>query len=717
MRTNRTSHSTNRTSTTIPERAIAEGVAGEDGEAGESRISPEPTLRRPKKLGSAARLPYFFTQWQQVTSNNFILKIIKYGYKIDFIKEPEQENFIPRKMTQENINICNYKVKTFLASGAIIVVQPSRDQFLSDIFPVAKRCLSDHRIILDLSELNDYVRKISFKMDSLDTIISMIRPGDYFVSIDISDAYYSIAMHILAMPFLTFIFLGIYYQFTCLPQGLTSAPRIFTRIMRVVMSHLRSRGLRISAWLDDLLLAASSASLTASQTNTTLGTLEELGFIPNYEKSVLTPAQRISHLGLIWDSIEFTVSVPSEKIQDIQSKCRTALSSRVPVRFLSSILGSIEYFRWGFPFAAVHYRLLQRFVNECLAKGLTYNSNVSLSNSAKKDLHWWANSGSSLPPHSLSPFSASLTLYSDASMKGWGGWTSEGRESFGSWSSAERELHINILEFKAVFFLFQCFFAKTYDCSIAIRTDNSTVVAYINHQGGPTCNDLCDLSLDLWKFCIKRGIMIRAYHLEGVQNVRADFLSRHAPSDHSYSLRQDIFNKIKKLLSFKLVIDCFASRLNTKLFSFISRYSDPFASGIDAFTVKWKDNIYLFPPVPIIHRVLAKFISDRVGHGLLVCPLWPSQPWFSTVLELLIAPPFLLPSDSIMDEEKRLPRHSRLLGCPIGSIPQEQRVYQGGLQSVGCGALRWGPLSSIKNIGANFIIGSIANRQVTVELL
>ena len=194
------------------------------------------------------------------------------------------------------------------------MVKPSRDHFLSDIFPVPKRCFSDHRIILDLSDLNNYVRKISFKMDSLDTIISMIRPGDYFVSIDISDAYYSVAMHILAMPFLTFIFLKIHYQFTCLPQGLTSAPRIFTRIMRVVMSYLRSRGLRISAWLDDLLLAASSASLTASQTNTTLGTLEELGFLPNYEKSVLTPAQRISHLGLVWDSIDFTVSVPYEKI-------------------------------------------------------------------------------------------------------------------------------------------------------------------------------------------------------------------------------------------------------------------------------------------------------------------------------------------------------------------------------------------------------------------
>ena len=97
--------------------------------------------------------------------------------------------------------------------------------------------------------------------------------------------------------------------------------------------------------------------------------------------------------------------------------------------------------------------------------------------------------------------------------------------------------------------------------------------------------------------------------------------------------------------------------------------------------------------------------------------MWPSQPWFSTVLELLIAPPFLLPSDSIMDEENRLQTHSRLLACPIGSIQQEQRVYRGGLPNAGCAALRCRPLLNIKNIGANSIIGSIANRLVTVKLL
>ena len=77
------------------------------------------------------------------------------------------------------------------------------------------------------------------------------------------------------------------------------------------------------------------------QTHFTLRTLEELGFLPNYEKSVLTPAQRISHLGLVWDSIDFTVSVPPEKIQDIQSKCRSALSSLGGIHLLQCI---IDYF-------------------------------------------------------------------------------------------------------------------------------------------------------------------------------------------------------------------------------------------------------------------------------------------------------------------------------------------------------------------------------------
>jgi len=270
-------------------------------------------------------------------------------------------------MSNKNTVICKQKVKEFLKFKIIKIVSPNHEQFISHIFPVPKKSPGDFRIIFDLTELNHCVRKLRFKMDSIPDIMNMIQPGDFFVSLDLSDAYYCIAMHVLSLPFLTFYFLNVYYQFTCLPQGLSSAPRIFTKVIRVILTFLRRQNIRIAAWIDDFLMASSSLSLCQDQAFQTIRTFEELGFVPNLEKSQLSPSQRIYHLGLIWDSVEFSVSVPQDKIELVRQKCATALSSRVTVRFLMSILGSIEYFKWGFPYAALHYRRLQRFVNLCLA--------------------------------------------------------------------------------------------------------------------------------------------------------------------------------------------------------------------------------------------------------------------------------------------------------------------------------------------------------------
>ena len=620
-------------------------------------------------------------------------------------------------MSRKTIKICSKKVTQFLLHGTIVETQPSHDQFYSEIFPVPKKSLTDHRIILDLSDLNLFIRKVSFKMDSLYSIMYMIRPGDYFISIDIEDAYYTIAIHILSRPYLTFIFLGIYYQFTCLPQGLSSAPRIFTRVMRVVLAYLRTFGVRIAAWLDDLLLAAATASLAAAHTAKALGTLRELGFVPNMEKSVLTPTQKIEHLGLVWDSVTFTVSVPQSKLIEVKRKCVLALSRRVPLRLLSSILGSIEFFRWGFQYAAVYYRGLQRHVNACLAGGMSYNSVVMPSEAAKSDLRWWADAGDSLPPRSLAPFSASLVLYADASLQGWGGWVDDGRETFGSWSAEENDLHINVLEMRAVYYLFRCFFASASDCSVAVRSDNTSVVAYINHQGGPASSSLCDAALDLWRFCIDRRILVRASHVEGVRNCRADFLSRISSQSHSYFLDQDVFDRVAALLPFPLGIDCFASRLDCKLPTFFSRLPDPQSCGVDAFSFSWGDGVYLFPPVPIIDRVLLKVRSDNVGCALLICPFWPSQPWFSSLLGMLIGSPIFLPPDAVVDRCSSLPRHSCLLACPIGLKQLRLQVFRRGLPERHSAVSSGLPLLGTSASGADFIVGFIEGKVVTVVSL
>ena len=264
--------------------------------------------------------------------------------------------------------------------------------------------------------------------------------------------------------------------------------------------------------------------------------------------------------------------------------------------------------------------------------------------------------------------------------------------------------------------LFNVFFRTTYNCNILIRSDSSTVVTYLNNQGGSS-PFLCDIALEIWDFCISRKITIVSSHLSGISNSRADKLSRIQHSDHSYYLTQECFEKIKDSISFPLKIDCFASRNNYKIKNFMSRYLDPLSSWVNAFAAKWTDYVYLFPPYPIINRVISKFKSDNTGHGLLICPFWPSQSWFPTLLDLLIAPPLLLPPDQIMDENHRLPRHCQLVGWIIGSSHAERMAYQGKLECVRSSPTSEKPLLHTKDIGESSVLGIINGRVITVALL
>ena len=115
-------------------------------------VRPEGPITDSSAINSSAGLPHFVANWEQVTSSKFILQIVRDGYQIQFSSEPYQKSFTPRLKSRNTIKVCSRKVTQFLLHGTIIEVEPSHDQFLSDIFPVPKKSLTDHRVILDLSE-------------------------------------------------------------------------------------------------------------------------------------------------------------------------------------------------------------------------------------------------------------------------------------------------------------------------------------------------------------------------------------------------------------------------------------------------------------------------------------------------------------------------------------------------------------------------------------
>ena len=52
-------------------------------------------------------------------------------------------------------------------------------------------------------------------MDTLETAISMMKPGCYMASVDLKDAYYTVPVDLSHQKYLKFQFEGQYFQYTC----------------------------------------------------------------------------------------------------------------------------------------------------------------------------------------------------------------------------------------------------------------------------------------------------------------------------------------------------------------------------------------------------------------------------------------------------------------------------------------------------------------------
>ena len=124
------------------------------------------------------------------------------------------------------------------------------DGFFSRLFLVPKK-EGQMRPVLPLNKL---IYHKHFKMEGIHTVRDLLQRDDWMTRINIKDAYFAIPIYPQHQRFLRFQWKGKCFQFTCLPFGLVSAPRVFTKLLRSVVGFLRSRGMRCVVYIDDLLL-------------------------------------------------------------------------------------------------------------------------------------------------------------------------------------------------------------------------------------------------------------------------------------------------------------------------------------------------------------------------------------------------------------------------------------------------------------------------------
>ena len=315
---------------------------------------------------------------------------------------------------------------------------------------------------------------------------------------------------------------------------------------------------------------------------------------------------------------------------------------------LSALLGRMnQTARIGIWEAPLHYRALQRmFIAALHKKGHFTRSKmfqIPLTKEATSELKWWSSEKlNHINRMALNPPAIDMIVSTDASKKGWGASFLDQRTG-GQWKKEESRAHINVLELKAAYLAIQAFVKETMrPRHIQVLMDNTTAVSYINKRGGTHSPTLASLALEIWNFCISRRIWITARHVPGVTNIEADFASRHFNNRTEWTVDKMVFQRITKRF-YTPEVDLFASRINHQLPRYVARYPDPRSIATDAFLQHWGQwTVFIHAPIMFLPRVLQKIQQDQAT-GLVIAPTWPGQPWFPTLLELLVDVPAQLP--------------------------------------------------------------------------
>ena len=348
----------------------------------------------------------------------------------------------------------------------------------------------------DLSKLNLFLKVEKFKMETPETIRTSLQQGEWVTSVDFKDAYFHIPIQEQSRKYLRFHVQGRPYQFRALPFGLSTAPMEFTVLAKEVKLMAIHKGIRIHQYLDDWLVRARSHQTCLQHTQILVRMCQDLGWLVNLEKSELEPKQVFNFVGYQFDLRSGRVRPTPDRWQSLQGKIQTLLLLLAcPVRQFMSLIGLLTATEKQVHLGRLHMRPIQWHLKNNWRVPESLEKVIPLPRSLHPHLQWWLKESNVLQGQPLHPIKHALQIFTDASKEGWGAHLNE-LTARGSWSVPESKLHINYLELEAVLLALKEFQDLCTNQIVLVATDNTTVVAYINKEGGMKSGPLCAL---LWR--------------------------------------------------------------------------------------------------------------------------------------------------------------------------------------------------------------------------
>ncbi len=424
-------------------------------------------------------LSYFLHEWEHLPGVSlWVLRTIRTGYTLQFGKNPPRFDGVHLTVVNSaaKASVLQQELSSLLQKGAIEEVPQSEVErgFFSRYFLVPKRD-GGLRPILDLRRLNLSLYKGKFKMLTMRTIMSQVQEGDWFVTIDLKDAYFHIQVVHRHRRFLRFAFGGKAYQYkdSALRPGF--GPEDIYQMHGCCTGPFEAPGHPCTELSGRL---AHSGSLQgASESSQGYRSRPHPFSWPQDERQeecappISTNCISRSSFGFRSDAGPFG-SCPDTSFYSMFGPLQARPSCLC--RYLPQAVGPYGSslpcvapgaFLWWMKELRLHPTVpatrLVRVLRSCCRHLLMWRDPVFLRSGVRM--------GAIHHRHMIT---------TDASMTGWGA-VFEGRPASGEWKEEFLFWHINCLELRAVFLALKYFLPVLGEHHVIVRTDNMAVVSHI----------------------------------------------------------------------------------------------------------------------------------------------------------------------------------------------------------------------------------------------
>ena len=491
------------------------------------------------------------------------------------------------------------------------------------------------RLCLDASHLNDLLLSEPTKLGTLEVSERLVKEGDYFTTLDLSNAYFHVKLHEKDHNKVAFAFPITndknedryrFFYFKILVYGLKPAAMVLNTLTKPLLDHLATRDIKSNIFIDDQRINNDTAVAVSEDTLIVKKVFNKAGWVFNDEKET-PPEQVVYYLGLWFDSTSLRYSVHEHKIAQIErriSKLEERNCSATPQE-LASIVGKFVSCELATTYAP---RLRCHKYFSWLSKVIKTDKDW------KNELHF--------PKSLITAFKKAIQdvrefsgkvrrrrynykeIHPDQPVPCEKEFAGDGNELLGAYYSVEEPHHFKIVKYensegeqlssthRELLVLNRCISDNAHENrgkDLIYYTDSR--VLHFWHLYGTANGRMADLLRQVKQTCVKYDI-----RLEVTWRPRTDALIQLADtscrsSTDEYSIPNLKYKQICHFFKFRPAVDLFASTLLQKTPFFYSERPTLGSAGANALNFPWNQKSYCHPPRNLVFDVFRKIEAEK----------------------------------------------------------------------------------------------------------